>query len=93
MLRTALSGTNKMLCFRPLQDSGDALSTRQAKLCLLSFPMEREYALASCMGVVAAFRRLKPLSNFHKIWYERYSISADTIIFLLKFPRSILITA
>ena len=48
--------------------------------------------VASCMGVVAAFRLLIPLSSFHKIWYERYSVSADTIIFLLQFPRSILIT-
>ena len=36
--------------------------------------------IGSCMGVVAAFRLLKPLYNFHKIWYERYSVSAETII-------------
>jgi len=48
--------------------------------------------IGSRMGVVAGFRFLKPLSDFHKIGCERYSISSDTIMFLFNFAQSILIT-
>jgi hypothetical protein len=41
--------------------------------------------IGSSMCVVAAFRLLKHLSNFHKIGYKRYSISDDTVMFYLIF--------
>jgi hypothetical protein len=85
MLCIAFSGTNKVFCL----DRWKSLEMRflfvKPSFAYFHFLWGENTPIGSCMGVVAAFMLLKPLSNFHKIWYERYSVSAQTILFLLIF--------